>query len=183
MSKCIRCGGGFLTRRRIKLKDSEICGKCFNELGFDKSYYLISDQYSYEDIKDGLDAYYVRQRKEKIKEAALSSVSVRINGAQERDLVCTEEEREIFDEICSFFDDNDLDREQLRLVRVSDNYLTMKLGEWDLVCYKYTPRAKWLSFPTIEKRSERHEITSPDEALNFADLLTDSIEHIKKYSD
>lgn len=181
MSKCIRCGGSFLTRRRIKLSDSEICGKCFKELGFDKSYYLISHMYSYEAIKDGLDAYYARKHEEDIRDAVLSSISVKMTGG-ERDLICTEEEREIYDEICSFFDDNEIDRELLRLVRVSDNYLTIKLGEWDLVRYKYTTRAKWLSFPSIESGSNRHEIEAPEDALNLADLLVESVEHIDEYS-
>lgn len=57
MKNCIRCGKSFFGRRRIRLKDSEICGKCFRELGFDKSYDRLSDIYAYDDIKDGIDAY------------------------------------------------------------------------------------------------------------------------------
>ena len=182
MSKCVRCGSSFLTRRRIKLKDAEICGECFNELGFDKSYYKLTSLYSYDDIKDGLLSYVEKQEKKRLADAVLDSISVTINGAQERDLICTEEERKVHDEICQFFDDNEIDREQLRLVRVSDNYLTIKFGEWDLVRYKYGPRSKWISFPSIESRTDRHEISAPEDAINLAGLLLDSIAHIEKYS-
>lgn len=42
------------------------------------------------------------------------------NYGQERDLVCTEEEREIFNRIVDEFPD-----ESLRLTRVSDNYVSI----------------------------------------------------------
>ena len=35
MAKCIKCGGGFMTRGRIRLAHADICFKCFDSLGFD----------------------------------------------------------------------------------------------------------------------------------------------------
>lgn len=71
---------------------------------------------------------------------------------------------------------------QLRLVRKSDSYVTAAVGEWDLARFKYTARAKWIMFPTVEAKSQKHYIEDPEEVYNFADLLADSIAHIAKYS-
>ena len=59
MSKCIRCGCSFWTHGKIKLKDSLICFKCFDELGFDHKLELASarNSYTYDEIKNGREAY------------------------------------------------------------------------------------------------------------------------------
>lgn len=181
MKTCIRCGKSFFGRRRIRLKDSEICGKCFRELGFDKSYDRLSDIYAYDDIKDGIDAYSERRCRQDVSDAVASSVSVTMTGAQERDLICTEEEREIFEAIRSVLADRGADLSPLRLVRVSDNYLTAKYGDWDLARIKYTIGAKWIQFPVLESSTERHYIESPDDVYMYADLLGNSLAHIEKY--
>ena len=181
MKNCIRCGKSFFGRRRIRLKDSEICGKCFRELGFDRSYDRLSDIYAYDDIKDGIDAYNDLFWKRKAVDASTSSFSVTMTGAQERDLVCTEEEREIFEAIRSVLADRGADLSLFRLVRVSDNYLTIKYGDWDLARIKYTTGAKWIQLPVLEASTERHYIESPDDVYMYADLLGNSIAHIEKY--
>ena len=71
---------------------------------------------------------------------------------------------------------------QLRLVRKSDSYVTAAVGEWDLARFKYTDRAKWIMFPTVEAKAQKHYIEDPEEVYDFADLLADSIAHIVKYS-
>ena len=173
MDKCIRCGGSFLTRRKLKLADGFICPKCFRALGFDKTDELISHLYSYEDIKDGADAYY--QRRWTVKEPA-PSVSFS-NYGQARDLDETDGETEIFELVKETYDLSDLE-----LIRRSGNYVTAQLGDWDLVRIKFTDRAKWLIFPTVEAGSKKHHIEAPQDVLEHDDLIRASLEHIKKYT-
>ena len=173
MAKCIRCGGSFLTRRRVKLKDAEICGKCYRELGFEN--YLVSDSYKYDEIKDGYDAYRINERKKEIKDAVISSVSVNIVG-DEKDLVCTEEERMVFEEIKKM-----LGTDELKLVRKSDNYVSAVVGEWDLVRIKYTNRAKWVIFPLVSNEKIRME--SPEDVQEMASYISDSVAVYNKYAD
>ena len=182
MSKCIRCGSSFLTRRKVQLKDAEICGKCFKELGFGKSDLLIAAIYPYEAIKDGKTAYYANKRKKALRDEAVASATITITGAgRERDLVCTEEERMVFEELELICADLELP-EPLRLVRVSDNYVSAKIGDWDLARFKYTNRAKWIVLPIVESGAQKHPIESPGDVASFADQLKASVEHIKKYS-
>lgn len=100
-----------------------------------------------------------------------------LNYGQERERIATESELEIFDLLRSM-----ANRDSLELVRKSDNYVSAVLGDWDLARFKYTPRAKWISFPTIEAASAKHKITDPSDVASFADLLTQSLAHIDKYS-
>lgn len=187
MKKCLRCGKPLLFAGKVKLADAEICTFCFKQLGFSLSDVYLADSYHYDEIKDGKDAYQnnriIEQKKQQIRDAALSSVSVKIVGAgEERDLICTEEERQIYDHICEIFNYNDISQEELKLVRVSDNYVTIKYGDWDLVRCKYTNRAQWLLFPTIERSDNKHEIGAPEDVFNYNDEILESINHIKEYS-
>lgn len=58
MAKCVKCGGSFLTRGRIRLADADICFKCFDSLGFNhKTGIYDGKSYKWDDIKDGYDVY------------------------------------------------------------------------------------------------------------------------------
>lgn len=182
MSKCIRCGSSFLTRRKIQLQDAEICGKCFKQLGFDKSDLLTAAIYQYGAIKDGKTAYYANKRKKALRDEAMASATVTITGAgRERELVCTEEERMVFEELELICADLELP-EPLRLVRVSDAYVSAKVGDWDLARIKYTTRAKWIVLPVLEAGAVKHPIEAPEDVNSFSDRIIESVEHIKKYS-
>lgn len=98
------------------------------------------------------------------------------NYGQQRDLICTEEEREIFEKI------KEMSGAGLDLVRRSDNYVTASLGEWDLARIKYTNRAKWIQFPIFDRGSAKHKIEDVNDVSAFTDLITESVEHIRKYS-
>lgn len=98
------------------------------------------------------------------------------NYGQERDLICTEQEREMFEILVDM-----TGREELRLVRKCDDYVTAVLGEWDLARFKYTTRAKWITFPCMERGGTKNRIQSPEEVRQFADLAAESIAHIDKY--
>lgn len=98
------------------------------------------------------------------------------NYGQERERIATESEIEIFDVIKSV-----TGRDDLQLVRKSDDYVTALLGDWDLARFKYTPRAKWIILPVIEAKAVKHRFESPGDVAQFADELNASVEHILKY--
>lgn len=98
------------------------------------------------------------------------------NYGQERELNCTPEELEISERVLAEFPD-----ERLRLVCVSNDYATVKRGSWDIVRLKYTKRAKWLMFPTLEAKKVKHYIERPDEVDDYMALIKDSIDHAKKW--
>lgn len=97
------------------------------------------------------------------------------NYGQERDVNATDEELKIFETL------KEATGRDLRLVRKSDSYVTAALGEWDLARFKFTQRAKWVSFPTAEVGPPKHKISHPDEVASFADLIADSLAVIDKY--
>ena len=98
------------------------------------------------------------------------------NYGQDRDLIRTDEERAIFNYINVAFP-----HDGLELVRVSDNYVTVKRGDWDIARIKYTNRAKWLMFPSIESGQTKHKIQSVDECAAYSDQIRESIEMARKY--
>ena len=98
------------------------------------------------------------------------------NYGQEREINATPEELQIAEWILNEFPDD-----KLRLVRNSDAYVTVKRGSWDIVRLKYTKRAKWLTFPTLEAKQVKHYIDDPDEVEDFEATIKDSIEIAKKY--
>ena len=99
------------------------------------------------------------------------------NYGQERERIATETEIEIFEIIRTLSG-----REDLQLVRKSDNYVSAVLADWDLARFKYTPRAKWIMFPIIESGSAKNKISAPEDVRSFADLIAESLAHIDKYS-
>lgn len=100
------------------------------------------------------------------------------NYGQEREINCTPEERTIFNFVAATFPDDDL-----KLVRVSDNYVTVRRGVWDIVRLKFTRRAKWLMFPTAESGQKKHYIERPAQIEDCVDIIRESIETAKKYED
>lgn len=100
---------------------------------------------------------------------------------EERDLICTEQEREIFGIIREMFREAGYDDSPLQLIRVSDNYVTAKVEPWDVARIKFSSRAKWVLFPSCE--SEKHYIEAPEDVRDFDAQIRKTIEIINKYSD
>ena len=178
MSKCKRCGANVI--RSVALADGVLCYKCFDELGFDKDDRKHHTTTAYNEIKDGKPEY-IRRLIDKWSETDKPAEKLGLRFAhygEERDVNPTDEEAEIFDLIRST-----TSRDDLELVRKSDNYVSAVLGDWDIARFKYTPRAKWIVFPVLEAGAQKHRIESPRDVSSFADLLADSIAHIVKYSD
>ena len=99
------------------------------------------------------------------------------NYGQDRDLNCTEQEREIFDIIRSVCDDDNLDSDNIKLIRKSDSYVSAVMpssqgyGEMDLARIKFTDRAKWIKLaPDLDKVtiSDPEDVAEMDEDVRAA---------------
>ena len=102
------------------------------------------------------------------------------NYGNERDLVCTEEERIIFRIICYICKENGLDTSPLRLTRVSDNYVSAVMGAdaLDVARIKYTNRAKWIKFGPEFKKAD---ISRPEDVLKMADEVVNAYRFNEPY--
>ena len=96
------------------------------------------------------------------------------NYGQERERIATESELEIIETIKEL-----ANVDGLQLVRKSDNYVTAVYNEWDLARFKYTQRAKWILFPTLD--GTKHKINAPDDVRQFGEIVSAELEHINKY--
>lgn len=106
------------------------------------------------------------------------------NYGQERDLVCTEEERIIFRIISRICEENNLDVTPLRLTRTSDNYVTAVMdsgsdyGAMDLARIKYTNRAKWIMLAPDFKKTQ---ISRPEDVLKMAEDVVNAYRFNEPY--
>lgn len=100
------------------------------------------------------------------------------NHGQIRERIATEGELEIFDALCSMIKSDP----EPELVRKSDAYVTMVIGEWDFARIKYTNRAKWVKFPIIERSTVKHEIDDPSDVFGLSDLVEKSAIHLQRLS-
>lgn len=195
MGKCARCGKDAFLFKNFKLKDGEICKKCFRALGFDKSYDLITESYSYDEIKDGLDEMYRKKNEEKkARKIALSNLTEEeskilmkalgiragMNDGQ-KELNANQEECSIFSKLSAMFKECGGNQEDLKFVRYSDNYLSARIKDIDLARFRFGERTQWIFFPSVESRKERHKIKAPEDVLQFEELVRKSFEEIKRY--
>ena len=96
------------------------------------------------------------------------------NYGQERELNCTEQEIEIFDIIRSVCDDDNLESDYLKLIRRSDNYVSVVLpsskgyGDMDLARIKYTSRAKWIR---LAPEFEKIKLNTTEDVATLADAV------------
>lgn len=95
---------------------------------------------------------------------------------ERRELNATDEEKTIFGIL------QEMSSKELDFCRVSESYVTAKLGEWDVARFKFTDRARWIKFPTVEHSKEKHILDSPDDVREFDELLKRTLAHIEKYS-
>ena len=120
--------------------------------------------------------------KEKKRNIAESSGVSFAHYGEERQIEATDEEAQIFEALREYVHGAEIDPDLLRFVRKSDNYATAVLKGWDLARFKYTARAKWISFPTVEVGPPKHRIEDPSQAVSFEDLLTESLATINKFN-
>lgn len=106
------------------------------------------------------------------------------NFGQERDLVCTEEERIIFRIISRICEENNLDVTPLRLTRTSDNYVSVVMdsgsdyGAMDTARIKYTNRAKWIMLGPDFKKTQ---ISRPEDVLKMAEDVVNAYRFNEPY--
>lgn len=106
------------------------------------------------------------------------------NYGQERDLICTEEERIIFRIILKICDDNGLDVSPIILIRRSDNYVSVVMdsgsdyGPMDLARIKYTNRAKWIMLgPDFKKVN----LSRPEDVSDMAEDVVNAYRFNEPY--
>lgn len=170
--KCARCGRGLLFSGKVKLYDAVICAQCFKELKFTVNDLPLLRNTKLEDALLGSHGLAEKMAKAAVLDE-FTMPTIRISGAgEERDVVCTEEEREIYEDVLDAMLKNEgVEPNDVRLVRVAKNYVTIKFLDGDLMRYKYTSNAKWLCFPYVEAGQVHHEISSPEDLYDYADLL------------
>lgn len=93
---------------------------------------------------------------------------------EERELDCTDGEIAIFEHLCKLYPGKNI-----RLVRVSKDYVTAKYRAFDLARFKWTDRAKWIMFPTYEFKAKRNYITSVSDIDAYKNILDASIENVE----
>ena len=71
---------------------------------------------------------------------------------------------------------------RLEMVRVSDGYVTARIGDWDIARMKSTERTQWISLPIAEVGPPKHKLTDPDTDLpELTDLIDKSIETFRRF--
>ena len=169
MAKCMKCGKSTLVRGHVSLKDGAICTPCFRGLGYKLTDTTTSKLYTYAELI----------------ERTQPAPAVKIaNYGQERDLDCTEQEREIYDIIRSVCDDDNLDSKNIKLIRKSGSYVSVVMpssqgyGEMDLARVKFTDRAKWIKLaPEFDKIA----ISDPEDVAEMAENVRDAYRFNEPY--
>lgn len=87
---------------------------------------------------------------------------------EEREINATEQEKAIADHIAALCPAS-------RFVRVSDDYVSMKVVNTDICRFKYTERAKWIMFPYLKDKKKRR-FDSLLELVDFDDAIKESYE-------
>lgn len=91
--------------------------------------------------------------------------SLKIQGAEVYDVNATGEDLYIYDHIKALCP-------SAELVRMTDAYLTARAGEFDLVRFKYTDRAKWINIPLLDSGKVKRRFESLEDIKQFdADII------------
>lgn len=180
MAKCKKCGrsGMGVLHQAIKLKDKNyVCFRCYKELGRDplKEITIAPLSLTWDDIKDGpVTAEDIIEKKAaKYDQEQNEARGFKFAHYGElRDLNATDGELELYETICEILDDEGIDPSQLELVRKSDNYVTVVLGETDVVRLKWTDRVKWFLLPYVQ--DEKTRISNIGSVNSYASKIVES---------
>ena len=159
MAKCIRCGrpGMGVLHQAIKLKDKNmVCFKCFKELGRNPLKEMTTAPLSltWDDIKNGPESVEdkIERKAAQYDQEQNEAAGFRFaHYGEQRDLNATDGEMEMYETVCELLEDDGCDPEPLELVRKSDSYVSVVLGETDVARMKYTDRVKWILLPYVQK--------------------------------
>lgn len=144
MNKCVRCGGSLLLRGKIRLADAAICFKCFDELGFDhKTGIYTGSLYKWDDIKDGIQAYWNIKNAETAASKGLSlSHWNQLSAARATDL-----EEKLFSAMCAIWEDEGCDVSRLVIAPGERGSLLVLLDGTVVLQYKGERQVRWILFP------------------------------------
>lgn len=93
------------------------------------------------------------------------SYSLKIQGAEVYDINAAPEDLFIYDHIKALCP-------SAELVRMTDAYLTVRAGEFDLVRFKYTDRAKWVNIPLLDLGKVKRRFERLEDIKQFdADII------------
>lgn len=160
MAKCVKCGGSFLTRGRIKLADADICFKCFDSLGFNhKTGIYAGSTYKWDDIKDGFDAMMAREHAKKTAMEAFGlgltpKIYKQLNKAE-----ATDPEIRLMSAICALLSDEDRDIDALNVALGNNGSLLVMIDGVVIIEYKSDSGVKWIRLP--HESDEKLRITGP----------------------
>lgn len=161
MAKCIRCGKSLLLSK-VKLADAEICGKCFDELGF-KEYRTVSTLYKYDDIKNGYEEYQNiknRQYWEQQDRADAAEFGVSpLQATQLRRISATDMEKKILGAIDSVLFDEDCDANLLEAALGHNGSVMLMLEGTVIIEYKADAGVKWIRF--LNESEDKIKIGGP----------------------
>lgn len=180
MAKCIRCGrsGMGILHQAVKLKDKNfVCFKCYKELGRNplKEMTIAPLSLTWDDIKNGPEsaASIIERKAAEFDQSQNEEAGFRFaHYGEQRDLNATDGELEMYETICELLDDDGLDASQLELVRKSDSYLSVVLGETDVARIKHSDRVKWIVLPYVHK--DKIRINSPGALNGIASEIAES---------
>lgn len=144
MNKCVRCGGSLLLRGKVRLADAAICFKCFDELGFDhKTGIYTGSLYKWDDIKDGVRAYWNIKNAETAASKGLSlSHWSQLSAARATDL-----EEKLFSAMCAIWEDEGCDVSRLVIAPGERGSLLVLLDGTVVLQYKGERQVRWILFP------------------------------------
>lgn len=173
--KCEKCGRGVgLVRRGLRCSDGKyLCFECARDLGLDpgkdwkQSYYL----YSYEDIKDGLDAYNQRRWDAAAKREADSLGILLPHYRQLKKALATDLEMKLFSAMCAIWEDDGLDVARLVISPGERGSLLVLLDDVVVLEYKGEPQVRWIRFSGSE---EKIRIGNSARINSLASCLIDS---------
>lgn len=148
MAKCKRCGRTPLLGL-LKLSDAYICKRCLEELGFaDKISATTASLYKWDEVKDGIRAYWDRQN---AKTAASIGLTLKhykqLNAAMATDL-----ETKLFSAMCAIWEDERCDVSRLDVAPGDNGSLLILLDGTVVLEYKGEPQVRWILFPDSEKK-------------------------------
>lgn len=143
MSNCVRCGSSSIIRRKVKLKDAIICGKCYKELGFDN--YLMPDLYKWDDIKDGYDAYRERENQKYWAGEAEKRGLALPHFRKLNSLGATDMEVKIFASIYAQLKDEGKDTDAVEISSGDNGSLNLSVDGGIFLSYKADGGVKWIA--------------------------------------
>ena len=96
------------------------------------------------------------------------------NYGQNRELNCTDQEQQIYDQIVSVLSAAGLDTSCLVFVRKSDDYVSCcmrssrEYGDMDIARFKFTDRAKWIK---TGERFNKYKIATPADVQELSEEI------------